>query len=170
MILDSGERREFETGAVRDCAEGKGRFDLVPLKIFGHIYNDRIIMALGECLELYESKKTGYKEETVYLLQIVFRSAVEKMFDGNWIKAIMELAKHFEEGAKKYDDNNWKKGIPVRCYFDSACRHYAKWVDYQDDEPHRRAVLWNIICAIWTIQNHEPDELYWKEFTIEPME
>ena len=29
-ILDSGNRREFETGAVRDIAEGKGRMDLLP--------------------------------------------------------------------------------------------------------------------------------------------
>ena len=30
MIKDSDERREFETGAVRDMAEGKGRMDLLP--------------------------------------------------------------------------------------------------------------------------------------------
>lgn len=30
-IKDSGERTEFETGAVRDLHEGKGRFDLLPL-------------------------------------------------------------------------------------------------------------------------------------------
>jgi len=29
-IKDSGERREFGTGAVRDMAKGKGRFDLLP--------------------------------------------------------------------------------------------------------------------------------------------
>jgi len=29
-IKDSGHRREFETGAVRDMAEGKGRYDLLP--------------------------------------------------------------------------------------------------------------------------------------------
>lgn len=29
-IKDSGERTEFETGAVRDMHEGKGRFDLLP--------------------------------------------------------------------------------------------------------------------------------------------
>lgn len=29
-IKDSGTRREFGTGAVRDCAEGKGRCDLLP--------------------------------------------------------------------------------------------------------------------------------------------
>ena len=30
MIKDSGERREFSTGAVRDIQEGKGRMDLLP--------------------------------------------------------------------------------------------------------------------------------------------
>lgn len=30
-ILDSGERTEFMTGAVRDMHEGKGRFDLLPM-------------------------------------------------------------------------------------------------------------------------------------------
>lgn len=29
-IKDSGERREFNTGAVRDMSEGKGRMDLLP--------------------------------------------------------------------------------------------------------------------------------------------
>lgn len=29
-LHDSGDRREFNTGAVRDMAEGKGRFDLLP--------------------------------------------------------------------------------------------------------------------------------------------
>lgn len=29
-IKDSGERREFKTGAVRDIQEGKGRYDLLP--------------------------------------------------------------------------------------------------------------------------------------------
>ena len=29
-ILDSGERREFDTGAKRDMQEGKGRMDLMP--------------------------------------------------------------------------------------------------------------------------------------------
>ena len=30
MIKDSGQRTEFETGAVRDMHEGKGRMDLLP--------------------------------------------------------------------------------------------------------------------------------------------
>lgn len=31
MIKDSGNRREFETGAVRDIQTGKGRMDLMPM-------------------------------------------------------------------------------------------------------------------------------------------
>lgn len=30
MIKDSGARHEFDTGAVRDMPEGKGRCDLLP--------------------------------------------------------------------------------------------------------------------------------------------
>ena len=31
MIKDSGERTQFQSGAVRDMHEGKGRFDLLPM-------------------------------------------------------------------------------------------------------------------------------------------
>ena len=37
-ILDSGARRDFGTGAVRDCAEGKGRCDLLPVDIIAELY------------------------------------------------------------------------------------------------------------------------------------
>ena len=30
LLKDSGERKEFGTGAVRDASKGKGRFDLIP--------------------------------------------------------------------------------------------------------------------------------------------
>ena len=42
-IKDSGERREFLSGAVRDIQEGKGRCDLLPLDIIGSILNDYIL-------------------------------------------------------------------------------------------------------------------------------
>jgi hypothetical protein len=32
-IKDSGQRRAFGTGAVRDMSSGKGRFDLIPMKV-----------------------------------------------------------------------------------------------------------------------------------------
>ena len=39
-IKDSGERREFETGAVRDIQEGKGRCDLLPLDVVSWLTED----------------------------------------------------------------------------------------------------------------------------------
>ena len=99
-ILDSGTRREFDTGAVRDMSEGKGNFSLLPWEV------------------------------------------------------IWDLAKHYEKGNKKYPPDedgiaNWKKGIPVDSYFDSAMRHLVKhklgWID----EDHAIAALWNICGLVW---------------------
>lgn len=45
-IMDSGERRRFSTGAVRDIADGKGRCDLLPLDVVGAITNDPIKQAI----------------------------------------------------------------------------------------------------------------------------
>ena len=94
VIKDSGERRAFESGAVRDMSEGKGRMDLLP-----------------------------------------------------W-SAIMEVAKHCENGAKKYGEHNVDKGIPTHSLCDSAARHLAKYLEGWDDEPHLLAAAWNLLWAI----------------------
>ena len=96
VIKDSGTRREFGTGAVRDIQEGKGRCDLLPA-----------------C-------------------------------------AILRLARHYENGCKKYGDRNWEKGIPIHSYIDSAIRHLMKYLDGQTDEDHLCAAAWNCMCAMWT--------------------
>ena len=40
MIQDSGNRRYFDTGAVRDISEGKGRADLLPLDAVAQLLID----------------------------------------------------------------------------------------------------------------------------------
>ena len=45
-IKDSGVRRKFDSGAVRDIAEGKGRCDLLPLGVIGEILEDNILTFL----------------------------------------------------------------------------------------------------------------------------
>ena len=72
--------------------------------------------------------------------------------------AIIEVSKQYEEGCNKYGDFNWQKGIPMHCYIDSACRHYIKWRRGDDDEPHDRAVIWNLLSGIWT-HIHKPEML-----------
>ena len=46
-LKDSGNRREFETGAVRDMAEGKGRCDLLPLDVIDEYLDDEVLMYIS---------------------------------------------------------------------------------------------------------------------------
>lgn len=153
MIKDSGQRREFETGAVRDMAS-KGRCDLLPwsiipsdeseLKIFYenmdqalHSYNaQQLSKSISKCLDVFVS--------------LAFSSSLES--------ALLEVSYLFEDGCKKYGERNWEKGIPINSYLDSAGRHFLKWCRGDVDERHDRAVIWNLICALWTIK-HKPEAI-----------
>lgn len=141
IILDSGTRREFESGAVRDIQEGKGRCDLLPLNVIGAMLDDPIFALIEQFQETANCD---------YLFAIF--SYTKRLFPDQYTM-ILEISKHFEEGCKKYGENNWRKGIPAKCYVDSAVRHYLKWLRGDKDEPHDRAFVWNILCCIWTCQN-----------------
>lgn len=161
-IKDSGDRTEFETGAVRDMREGKGRCDLMPLDVIGIIYatfcdEEESSNIPRVFFELNDFKKTG---DPNYLIRALNQSGV---FGESCSTMFLEVAKHFEDGAKKYGENNWQKGIPVNCYIDSAIRHYLKWLREDTDEPHDRAFVWNIMCAIWTCRNVPEMNSYAKE-------
>ena len=146
-ILDSGNRRQFESGAVRDIQEGKGRCDLLPLDVVAEYMENAII---GHIANFQQDGDTNELHEA--LSAFVAYSKV----DWDDCTMILEVSKHFEEGAKKYGENNWQKGIPVHCYIDSAVRHYLKFLRGDKDEPHDRAFCWNILCAIWTCK-HKPE-------------
>lgn len=142
-LPDSGERRQFESGAVRDIAQGKGRCDLMPLGVIGEWLQDRILCKINEYLY------SGDISPLWHALTTFNRERGDHMST-----AMLEVAKHFEDGAVKYGDRNWEKGIPVHCYIDSAVRHYFKYRRGDQDEPHDRAFMWNILCAMWTHENH----------------
>ncbi len=143
IIKDSGNRRQFESGAVRDMQEGKGRCDLMPLEVVAAIMDDSVIDYIAAF------QRTG---NTNNLIRI-FQMCIDDMFP-NAATMLLEVAKHFEEGARKYGENNWQKGIPVNCYIDSAVRHYIKWRRGDTDEPHDRAFVWNLMCCIWEVDYH----------------
>ena len=46
-IKDSGQRRTFETGSVRDVSEGKGRCDLLPLGVMGEFLFDGTLLNIA---------------------------------------------------------------------------------------------------------------------------
>lgn len=142
MIQDSGNRREFESGAVRDIAEGKGRCDLLPLDIIGTQMHDYFLKDMGTFI------RTGrWDPETIDLLCGTFGYK-------NRADMLLDLSKHYEDGCLKYGERNWEKGIPLHCFIDSAIRHYLKYHRGDKDERHDRAVLWNTFGALWTLKHH----------------
>ena len=146
-IKDSGTRRSFESGAVRDIQEGKGRCDLLPLEVVAAALDSRTIKNVADFVRT---------QDTEYLYKALNAFIYESDFNG-LPDLFLEVSKHFEEGAKKYGEYNWQKGIPVQSYIDSAIRHLLKYKAGWDDEPHDRAFAWNIICLIWTL-DHKPED------------
>ncbi len=152
VIKDSGSRREFETGAVRDIQEGKGRCDLMPLdviyRVYSSSYGDDSLVAVN-FESLYKFTEGG---DVAHLIDVIKYNSCY----GYLPTTFLEVSKHFEEGAKKYGEHNWQKGIPAHCYINSAVRHYLKFLRGDNDEPHDRAFIWNVICCIWTCI-HKPE-------------
>lgn len=147
MIKDSGERREFDTGAVRDIQEGKGRCDLLPLEVVSVML--RYDNSLWYIEQFRRTNDSRWLFKAINSFGIKYYDHIETL--------ILEVSKHFEEGAKKYGENNWQKGIPPSCYIDSAIRHYLKFRRGDNDEPHDRAFVWNLMCCIWEVDYHDKD-------------
>ena len=64
--------------------------------------------------------------------------------------ALHELAKVYTLGAKKYEDDNWLKGMKWRRVFGAMMRHSWAWFrgeanDPDDGQPHLASVAW---CAL----------------------
>ena len=154
IIKDSGNRREFDSGAVRDMQEGKGRCDLMPLEVVANMYKRYDGETPPQYYILMNIKEFLITNETRCLYEVL--NLFASNFKG-YSTMFLEVAKHFEEGAKKYGENNWQKGIPVHCYIDSAVRHYLKMLRGDKDEPHDRAFVWNLMCCIWEVDYREGD-------------
>ena len=153
VIKDSGDRTKFDTGAVRDMHEGKGRCDIMPLEVIAR-YLDRNYdkQTLKSTHSVFE-EIAGFQKDrnTDHLYNAINLSGVYT----NCFTMFLEVAKHFEEGAKKYGESNYKLGIPTWCYIDSAIRHYIKFLRGDTDEPHDRAFIWNLMCCIWEVDYHK---------------
>lgn len=144
-LQDSGNRREFESGAVRDINEGKGRCDLLPLSVIADMTSDKVLCYIDQYI------RSGNKTSLVKAIE-----TFSEAHYGSLYTALLEVSKHYEDGCNKYGERNWEKGIPLHCYIDSGIRHYIKFVRGDEDEPHNRAFLWNMLGALWT-QNYHPE-------------
>ena len=152
-ILDSGATTEFETGAHRDAREGMGRCDLLPLEVVANYIcddNDSTDWILRNLREFQKDNCTCH-------LYSALKAFGEQCWEDPYTM-LLEVSKHYEGGAIKYGPDNWKKGMPVYIYIDSAVRHYLKWLRGDTDEPHDRAFCWNLMCCIWEVDYHKEDQ------------
>lgn len=167
-IKMDGEYRQFEGGGVRYTKTGKGRFDLIPSKAL-----TLLMETLGTYAEEpdancdVESMVTAVANRsfTHAILMIAYakyndRGAVSThenypsintpvVYNYLWravIKMLKDLAIHYEKGAEKYGENNWRKGIPLNSFEDSGFRHFCQWLNDETDEPHYISAIWNFMC------------------------
>ena len=149
MILDSGERTEFESGAVRDMSVGKGACHLLPLDIIGDYYAH---FNVGHRNKVVDQMHLFMQDHDVKHLYIIIEHFC--LFN-NWRleDMLLELSIHFEDGSLKYGEHNWQKGIPVSSYINSALRHYFKHQRGDKDERHDRSFVWNLVCLAYTVKH-----------------
>lgn len=80
-------------------------------------------------------------------------------FDLLPVCALERWAKRVTEGAKKYGERNWEKGMPLSVYYESLLRHVFQWRKGDKSEDHLAAVLFNAAAIIYTEEKIESGEL-----------
>lgn len=155
-VKDSGKRQEFNTGSVRDTAEGKGMPHLIAGEALAaciHRPDDIYLLEKIHKDLLSYNKLEDKNTESIHVIHTAVVNVIKyisELEDGTINSALTRLAQHYENGAKKYDKNNWRKGQPVSRYYDSAMRHIWKELNKQTDEDHAAAMLWNLLGIVQT--------------------
>ena len=127
-ILDSGERREFETGAVRDISGGKGRMDLVPLDAVGCILEDAILTDINSYVR---------KGDKMCLVNAI------KEFAGAYFENMYEYIQNLDEDIKTSEETYEKRlAICKECDYllEGMCRACGCFVEL-------RASIQNNVCS-----------------------
>ena len=65
------------------------------------------------------------------------------------LECLERTADQYIRGAKKYDKDNWKKGIPTSRYLSSALRHLYMYLTGDRVEDHLAAVVFNVFGIMW---------------------
>lgn len=155
-LKDSGARTTFESGAQREVEKSKGRHDLLPLDVLAVLYasstydEDVRQVADGIFSSLHHFVYTG---DMACITDAIW-TFIEYAYHNDTEHALLCLAIHYGDGAEKYAERNWEQGLPLSSFLQSAVRHFIKWIEKWEDEPHDRAFLWNLFGIIRTLNDH----------------
>lgn len=161
VIKDSGEMREFETGAHRDSnsAVQKGRPDILPLDVVSRVMNDDVLK------EMWAFIREQNTDHVISAIRMICEKCPE--WENNVSLAMWDTSFLYEDGGKKYGFGNWTHGMPVQVYLDSGLRHYLKWRAGITDEPHHRAAVWNFLNLVWTYEHIEGSKEEFQKYVTE---
>jgi hypothetical protein len=98
-------------------------------------------------MEFTEVKDSGQRRETI-TGAVRDRVQGKGRYDLITPIGLRRLALHYENGARKYKDRNWEKGMPLSWFLDSAIRHLFDYLSGDRSEDHLAAVAWNALGYI----------------------
>ena len=111
----------------------------------------------GQCMSFSKVMKDSGKRET-YSTGAKREPVADKEMRPELFspEALIRDAKWYAQGASKYGDRNWEKGIPFTNCIGSMLRHIIKYMNGQDDEDHLAAIRWNA-GALCHYEKYNPD-------------
>jgi hypothetical protein len=148
-LADTGARTEYSSGALRETLEEKGRADLLPLEIVASLYKGTPYESIFKKLHSFQTSGDITNLQSI-LKDVSAENSGKTLLYSNLETMLLEVSVHYGDGAKKYDEFNWEKGLPCESFLDSAVRHLLKLIRGDIDEPHDRAFVWNVIGLLWT--------------------
>ena len=180
-LQDSGSREDLVgTGANRDIDPTHGRCDLLPAHILynyivrSHMVNEMhragirvyTVLALGKLFRYLDTLDTNILYDVLDCLvhqNFIIHNPDYIDTEENWkgmlklhgfAQMCMDLSVHYKNGALKYAERNWEKGLPIHSFIDSAIRHLCKEILGWTDEPHLIACVWNVVGALYTLETY----------------
>ena len=180
-LRDSGSREDLAgTGANRDIDPTHGRCDLLPAHILYNyiVRSDMVnemhragirvytVLALGKLFRYLDTLDTNILYDVLDCLvrqNFIMHNSDYIDTEENWkgmlklhgfAQMCMDLSVHYKNGADKYAERNWEKGLPIHSFIDSAIRHLCKDILGWDDEPHLIACVWNVVGALYTLETY----------------
>jgi len=69
------------------------------------------------------------------------------------------LAIHYERGARKYEERNWEKGLPLSRHLNSAIRHLQEFLEGDRSEDHLSACVFNCFAITHNLERIDKGEL-----------
>ena len=173
-LMDTGNRTDLGSGGLRDINPENGRCDLLPASAISHYMSNTelikrpqdskrpsLVTAFHYIMQFMDLGDKQFLNEALTCIQTYHFYKDKSYGEGSnmpqdiiFAKAMMDLSVHYKNGALKYAERNWEKGIPLHSFIDSAVRHLCKEMLGWQDEPHDIAIMWNLYGAIWTLQHH----------------